>query len=194
MSRIVVGHFQHAEQRDEALAALARAGFSPDEYGWFYLNPPGQHGLRMLGGDSASDEGASESGKGAGTAAAIGGAAGLAVGSLGGPIGALAGAGVGAYIGSLAGALGRTHHPHVHEGTVQHPVEPPAGPAISVCVDRPGSEQTAIEILKAANARQIERGNGIWADGEWQDYDPREPMDIVSRQDSVPPPRPADAD
>ena len=71
MSTIIVGHFEHVEQRDSAVAALAQAGFAADEVSPFYLNPPGQHGLRRFGGDTASVEGASSAGKGATAAAAI---------------------------------------------------------------------------------------------------------------------------
>ena len=190
MSTIVVGHFEHVEQRDSALAELSRQGFAADEFGPYYLNPPGQHGLRRFGGDVSSDEGASTAGKGAVKAAAIGGAAGLAIGSIAGPVGALAGAGVGAYVGSLAGALGETHEPHAENATIEHPVEPPAGPAISVCVDRPGSEASAAGVLRQFNARQIERASGLWADGEWQDYDPRKPTEILYKSvpGTTPPP------
>jgi len=87
MSSIIVGHFEQAEQLEQARAAIAARDFATDEYSSYYLNPPGQHGLRRFGGDSASDEGASEAGKGAATTALIGGAAGLALGSIGGPIG-----------------------------------------------------------------------------------------------------------
>lgn len=190
MSTIVVGHFEHVEQRENALAELARQGFGNEEFGPYYLNPPGQHGLRRFGGDVSSDEGASEAGKGAAAAAAIGGAAGLAIGSVAGPVGALAGAGVGAYVGSLAGALRGTHEPHPEDATVEHPVEPPAGPAIAVCVDRSGSEQSAVAVLRHCNASQIERVSGTWADSECQDCDPRQPTEVLFKREpgTTPPP------
>ncbi|MCK0508354.1 hypothetical protein [Aromatoleum anaerobium] len=181
MSSIIVGHFAQAEQLEQARAAIAARDFAADEYSSYYLNPPGQHGLLRFGGDSASDEGASEAGKGAATAALIGGAAGLAIGSVGGPIGALAGAGVGAYVGSLAGALGRTHSAHPEQASVEHPAEPPAGPVLCVRVDRPGSEAVAVSVLTDCGARQIERASGTWAEGDWQDYDPRRPVEILYR-------------
>ena len=190
MSTIIVGHFEHVEQRDSAVAALARAGFSGDEVSAFYLNPPGQHGLRRFGGDTSSDEGASSAGKGATTAAVVGGAAGLAIGSVAGPIGALAGAGVGAYVGSLAGALGKTHEPHVEDATAEHPVVPPGGPAIAVCVDRGGSESSAVDVLKEHNARQIERERGTWVDGECVDCEVNTPAEVLFSRASrtIPPP------
>lgn len=179
MSTIIVGHFEHVEQRDSAVAALARQGFTGDEVSAFFLNPPGQHGLRRFGGDTSSDEGASSAGKGATAAAVVGGAAGLAIGSVAGPIGALAGAGVGAYVGSLAGALGKTHEPHIEDATAEHPVVPPGGPAIAVCVDRSGSEAGAVDVLKDHNARQIEREHGTWADGEYIDCEAHTPAEVL---------------
>ena len=191
MSTIIVGHFEHVEQRDSAVAALAQAGFAADEVSPFYLNPPGQHGLRRFGGDTASDEGASSAGKGATAAAAVGGADGLAIGSMAGPIGAIAGAGVGAYVGSLAGALGKTHEPKLENATAEHPVAPPGGPAIAVCVDRAGCEASAIDILKDHDARQIEREQGTWADGECIDCEALTPAEILFSRphESIPTPR-----
>ncbi len=187
MSTIVAAHFEQPEQLDRAVQELKAQGFSEQEYAVYYLNPPGQHGLTPIGGDVHSDEGAEEAGKGAVTGATLGGAVGLAVGGAVGmaaggialPVGLLAGAGVGAYTGSLVGALGKTHEPNPEEASREHPIEPPAGPMLAVCVDRAATETLAIMILNQAGAREIERSEGRWVDGEWLDFDPRRPAETI---------------
>lgn len=179
MTTIIAGHFENVDQLQDAVGQLGRQGFAPSDFATYFLNPPGQRGLYWLGGDAPSDQGTTGAGKGAAVGGAVGGTAGLAVGSIGGPIGALAGAGVGAYVGSLIGALSRMHEPEPDKATVEHPAEPPGGPMIAINVDRPGAEAAAIGILGRCGAVQINRANGTWQAGEWTDYDPRQPIDVL---------------
>ncbi|CAL94406.1 hypothetical protein [Azoarcus olearius] len=183
MATIIAGHFDHVEHLNEAIRLLEGQGFGPGDYASFYLNPPGQHGLYMLGGDAAADQGSDGAGKGAAAGAAIGGGVGMVVGAIGGPIGALAGSGVGAYLGALAGALSQTTDPEPAAATKDVPAEPPGGPMLAIHVDQPGQEATAIAILGHSMARQIDRANGTWTDGTWTDFDPREPVvTLLKRQ------------
>ena len=50
-------------------------------------------------------------------------------------------------------------------------------PEIAVNVDRPGTQDKAVEILRRAGAEDIVPAEGEWRDGQWQDYDPRVPAD-----------------
>lgn len=189
MATIVAGHFEHVEQLQKALELLAEQGFSKHDYATYYLNPAGQHGLFWLGGDARSDEGSRDAGKSAAVGAVVGGTTGVAagtttglmVGSIGGPIGALAGAGVGAYLGALIGALKGLHAPEPEQASVEHPVEPMGGPMVAIHAGTPGSDGTAIVILERCGAQQISRAQGTWKEGEWIDFDPRAPIDLIKR-------------
>lgn len=192
MAQIVAGWFATNEEAEEALAALGRSGFVASEYSSFYLAPPGQHGDRPLQDVVHHDEGAKDSGGGAMKGAAVGGAVGLAAGTAAaiataplGPAAAVAGAGIGAYVGSLAGAMKKTHHGQLQQASIEEPVERPAGAMVSVCTERPGCEAQAIATLRAQGARGIERAQGDWRDGGWQDFDPRVPPQLVSRAGSL---------
>lgn len=184
MATIIVGHFDRIVQLQEAVRLLEEQGFSPPDYAAYYLNPPGQHGLYGLGGDAHHDHGSHDAGPGAATGALLGGAtgalaggaAGLAIGTIGGPIGALAGSSIGAYLGALAGALGRSTGPKASQASSEAPAEAPGGPMLAVLAERPGSEAAAVAIFGRALARRIDRANGDWVDGEWGNFDPREPV------------------
>jgi hypothetical protein len=184
MAKLVTGRIDDADELQRTLNALADAGFDRREYGTFYVGPAGQHDIFPIGGDAYRDKATEESAGGAATGAAMGGAAGLAIGAVGavalpvaGIAAALAGAGVGAYVGSLMGAMSQTRHAEREESTQEHPVEPQGGVRIAVNVERPGTEDRAMEILRNAGAEDIVPAEGEWRDGEWKDFDPRVPAD-----------------
>ena len=183
MAQIVAGRFDRSLDADAALEALKREGFSRGEVDAFYVGPPGQHAMRPLGGDAPhSSEGSRRGGIGAGIGAAIGLVVGLAAGLLGAiklgaptvPLAAL----LGALVGAFAGALASFHGGARRYASVEHPVEPQGGRMIAICVDRPGTERAAVEILRAHNARDVGRAEGEWRDG-WRDFDPRNPLAAV---------------
>lgn len=183
MSRIVAGRFDRTLDADAALEGLKREGFSRSEVDTFYVGPPGQHAMTRVGGDApSSSEGSQRGGVGAGIGAALGLLVGLIVGFIGAadlgrpsvPLAAL----LGALIGAFAGALATFRGGRRRWASVEHPVEPPGGRMIAVCVDRPGSERAAVEILRSNNARDVGRAEGQWRDG-WQDFDPRNPLAAV---------------
>jgi hypothetical protein len=182
MAKLVVGRFEDVDHTKRLLEALPEAGFGRREYGLFYVAPPGQHALYPIGGDAYSDEGAKHAGETAATGAAVGGVTGLAAGAVaaatlpfGGWIVALAATGVGAYLGSFMGALSGTEQGTPSEATTEQPVEQPGGPRVAICVDRPGTEQAAIALLRRFGAKDIGRAEGEWREGEWKDFDPRVP-------------------
>src|SRR5690349_12566101 len=158
MSHIVAGRFDRTLDADAALEALKREGFSRSEVDAFYVGPPGQHAMTSVGGDAPhSSEGSQRGGVGAGIGAVIGLVIGLIAGFVGAidlgrptvPLAALLGALVGAFAGALASFRGGERR----WASPAHPVEPKAGRMIAVCVDRPGSERPAVEILRSNNAR-----------------------------------------
>lgn len=180
MSKIVAGRFTDAAGAQAVLNALPGQGFDRSEFQSFYVNPRGQHALHPAGGDSLADEGSEQADKGAVRGALIGaclgGLAGIALWLLLDRLIAVpALAALGAYVGSLVGALSRLRGGNVRRATVEHPVERPAGPMVAIQVDRPGAESRAIETLRRYGARDIERTEGEWRAGNWQDFDPRVP-------------------
>jgi len=189
MSTIVAARFETQTQADEARAALAQAGFDRSEYGSFYLTPPGQHAQTPIGGDAHHDEGAKHSGAAAAAGGAVGGAAGLAVGGLAAaagepglaPAAVVAGAGVGAYVGSLAGALKGSRAGDPSRARPDEPVERPAGIMVAVCVDRYGTRERAIDVLRTQRGQDLEEAQGTWREAAWADFDPRIPRRLLDR-------------
>ena len=183
MSRIVCGRFDRTLDCDAAIQALRRAGFQPAEIDTFYVGPPGQNQLNPTGGDAPhSSEGSRHAGRGAAIGAGIGLAAGLVVGSIGaidlGPATVFLGGGLGALVGSFAGAMNSVRAGRRSQASVEHPVEGLGGRMVAVNVDRGGTEQTAMEVLRRYGARDFGRTHGEWRDGSWQDFDPRTPLAV----------------
>jgi hypothetical protein len=184
MSRIVAARFERSIDADTALAALRGEGFTDAEVDSFAVNPPGQHAMTPIGGDVHADAGA----RGAGWTAILGAGLGLVVGLVIGSIASLhLGApalffigGLGALVGAFAGVMSRLHHPRRSEGTAEHPArEMRAGRMIAVCVDRSGTEEHALAILRRSGASDLGRAQGQWRDGGWKDFDPRRPLATV---------------
>lgn len=182
MSLIVAARFDTFESAEKAAAVLMNDGIAPSDLHTFYVNPPGAHGRYPLGGDQAADpdsEGAPYS--------AVGGAA--AVGLVGALVGGViaftfsdsllplvGGAGVGAYIGSLAGAvysLGRKRPSRTRQQVFQAKVHEgrPSGVVLAVHTSQEHEKRIA-EILRTAGGVEVERAQGRWANGRWEDFDP----------------------
>ena len=180
MSRIVAGRFDRSIDADAALDALKREGFSRQEVDAFYVSPPGQNAMTPLGGDAPhSSEGSRKAGMGAAVGAAVGLAAGLIIGSLIGAHAVLLACALGALVGAFAGAMATVRGGRRSVATVEHPVESRGGRMIAICVERTGCEPTAVNILRAYNAREVGRAEGVWRDGSWRDFDPRQPLAAV---------------
>ena len=187
MSTIIVGRFETQADADRALQALAGAGFQSGEYGSFYLNPAGQHATYPIGGDAHHDEGTKASGKTATAGGAIGGVAGVALGTAAGAAvgpaptaaGAIAGAGVGAYVGSLAGGLAGAHSGDAQQASREEPVERASGVMVTVCVDRSGTQDTALQVLRDHGALDLACATGEGLAGSWVDFDPRRTPQLI---------------
>jgi hypothetical protein len=132
-----------------------------------------------IGGDVYSDAGARSAGRSGAIGAAFGLAAGLIIGSLIGMHAVLLSCGLGALVGAFAGVMTSLHGGSRREATPEHPLESRGGRMIAVCVDRPGTERLAIDALRANNARDLGIAEGVWRDGSWRDFDPRQPLATV---------------
>lgn len=182
MARLVTGRFDDVHGVERAIAALRAAGYRSEQFGTFYVAPPGQHDKLPLGGDSLHDAGTKESAPGAAAGAAVGGGAGIALGAVAavalpvaGLAAVLAGAGLGAYVGSLMGAMSQAKDVPAEAATTEHPVgHQPGGVRIAVNVDQ-ADEASALRALEGAGAKDIARAQGVWEAREWKDYDPRVP-------------------
>jgi len=180
MSRIIAGRFETQAAADVAAVALADAGFTREEYGSFYVAPPGQHGRYPIGGDAHHDEGTRHSGAKAMVGGVIGGVAGLAAGGIAAAAGepgfiapaVIAGTGVGAYAGSLHGGLSGARAGDPAQATADEPVERRAGVMLAACVDREGADRLALDVLAQQGATDIEEAQGVWRNGVWEDFDP----------------------
>jgi hypothetical protein len=55
----------------------------------------------------------------------------------------------------------------------------PAGMLVAVAFDDPGLESRAVDLLRDLGAHHIERARGNIVDGDWADFDPASPPDII---------------
>lgn len=185
MALIVAARFTTFEQAQGAARALFAEGFAEDDVHVFYVNTAGAHAMYPVGGDRSVDPDS----KGAQYGALLGGAGlgliGAVVGGLIGsalqfaPLAVLAVAGVGAYIGSLLGALWVTGRKRPGSGSrasgkPDHPEVRQAGVLLALHTD-PAREASACKVLRAAGGDDVERANGRWRDGQWEDFDPLRP-------------------
>lgn len=184
MSLIVAARFQTFDQAEAAAQRLFADGFRDEDMHTFYVNIAGEHARYPVGGDRKADPDA----RGASAGAVIGAAAlGILFAVVCGiiawqidpsAIAVAAAGGVGAYIGALAGALWVTgrgrrlarggHARH------SHPEVRPAGVLLALHI-APDQEARAVALLREAGGMDVERANGRWMNGKWEDFDPLVP-------------------
>jgi hypothetical protein len=150
-----------------------QSGVSREFICQFRVNPPGMHDQFPVGGDRDESPGAHKASSGAAIGAAVGAAAGLAAGAaitpLMGPAGVVAGAATGAYAASLVGGMGNTSNEPQPEPEEMRPAEA----LVAVNADAAGiAAEDIVRILEDCGAWQVERAEGLWAEGEWKDFDP----------------------
>ncbi len=182
MATIIAGRLPEQSNVQQAAAALLRAGFDSSSIASFYLSSAGQHDLHPLGGDREASPGAEDTATGRTAAMTGAGAVGAVIGAatapITGPIGAVTGAAVGAYVGGLAGSLSDM------EADGQQPDENPipnrqAGMMLAVDIDG-GDPEAVVEILRQLGAEDIEQAEGTIRDGDWQDFDPLMPPQLIN--------------
>ena len=186
MAIIITGNFQQQDEAQRALSDLADAGFDAHQTTTFFVNPPGQHDLYPIGGDEDESPGTESTAGGAASGAAVGGAIGVAVGlatlPVLGPGAAVAGVGAGAYVGSLYGALGNTddkNNPETEAGRKEprHSQQlRKSGMLVAIATPASAQQDTAISILRAHGATDLERTEGTMVAGEWTDFNPLTPL------------------
>ncbi len=177
MTTIVAGRFSTHDDAARAVGALIERGFRHSDTSEFFVNPPGQHNQLPTGGDQFADAESSKAHVGAAVGAAAGSAAGIAAAAaipgLGIPL-ALGVIALGAYTGSFMGTMSKLGD----SGDAQKLDASPGrqgGEMVAVRVLNDEAERTALEVLKAQGAHDVERREGVWSDGQWQDFDPVEP-------------------
>jgi hypothetical protein len=174
MAQIIAGGFQNIVPADNAIERLMQAGISREYICQYRVNPPGMHDEFPVGGDRDESPGAHKATSGAAVGAVVGAAAGLAAGAaitpMLGPAGVVAGAATGAYTASLVGGMGNTE-----KGAAQPQPEDmrPAEALVAVNADAAGiAPEEIVRIFEECGAWQVERAEGVWAEGEWKDFDP----------------------
>ena len=195
MATIIAGGFDVSIDADAAVQRLKEAGIDSEFICNFRVNAPGQHGALPAGGDHHASAGAHEAGKGAGKGAAIGAAAGLVAGAaitpVVGPIGIAAGVAAGAYGGALTGGMKAGVDKEAQPGndTVR-----PAENMIAVNADAgPLAADEVVRIMEECGARQVESNQGVWANGEWADFNPVSMPHLVGGRDAHEPGAQSDA-
>lgn len=184
MSLIVAARFQTFDEAREAAQRLRREGFDEGDIHTFYINTAGEHARYPLGGDRVADPDARGAHLGALAGAAL---VGLAFALAGGLVALWAGAailvvaaaaGAGAYVGALGGALWmagrRRRRPSAAAASPEHPPLRQAGVMLALPVT-PERESVARGVLRDAGGHDIERAQGRWLDGKWEDFDPLKP-------------------
>ncbi|MFA7668156.1 MAG: hypothetical protein WCX93_02295 [Burkholderiaceae bacterium] len=181
MSLIIAARFDTFDAANAAAQRLMGAGVHEDALHVFYVNPPGAHDSYPVGGDQAADPGTRRAPRKALGTAAVLGALGAVVGGVivasfaDSFIPIIAGAGVGAYVGSLAGAMrgmdprrDRVQDPHRVQVTGEGRA---AGVLLAVNADGERSREIA-GLLVESGGREVERAQGRWRGGKWEDFDP----------------------
>jgi hypothetical protein len=180
MSTIIAGHVETQSKAQEVINELQRIGFSPEQIASFYVNPPGQHDRYPIGGDFERSPGAEDTGKGAAVGVAAGAAAGLAASPAIGPLGPL----VGGYIGGLVGSLVETKDSDEDTPPNAPPHEHRSGLMVAVAADDESLRTSAIDLLHSMGAYDIETAEGTISDGDWVDFDPVVPANLIDLGDA----------
>jgi hypothetical protein len=173
MDNIIAARFQTDDEAKAAAASLADL-VDKNDICIFFNNQPGAHDSARDA-NSSGDQGAA---KGATTGAASGSVVAGTIGTLaGGPaVGALAAA-VGGYTGSLAGTARGL--PDEGEATNKAPCPRSAGMMLAARVMNTDNSSQIIERLRSYGAADIERAQGKWVNGDWVDFDPATPPQLV---------------
>jgi hypothetical protein len=82
---------------------------------------------------------------------------------------------VGGYAGSLVGAVNKMRGRR--EQTKERNDPRDAGVMIATRVDNEAAADAVARVLRDRGAGSVERADGMWKNGQWQDFDPRIPPD-----------------
>ena len=92
---------------------------------------------------------------------------------------------LGAYTGSFLGTMSKLGDSGDAERLHASPGRP-GGEMVAVRVLNDEAERTAIEVLRAHGAQDIERHEGEWRNGQWVDFDPVAPPATIDAPDRDP--------
>ncbi len=180
MASIIAGSFNDQSAVDAAVGALRAAGFPAGHISAFFVAPAGQHARYPIGGDHDKSTGAERTVQGTAAGATAGGMIGAAIGAMSapltGPIGAITGGLVGAHVGNLVGALGAMKD---DDGPPDAPRIRHAGLMVAVSTPTEHCVQRAIALLRDQGAVALESGSGSIVQGDWQDFDPSVPPQLI---------------
>lgn len=172
MENIIAGRFQTEDEARSAAASLADL-VNKNDISIFFNNQPGAHDSD----EDAESPGDQDAGKGAAAGAISGGVVAGTLGMLvGGPAAGALTAAVGAYTGSLVGTAGGLAE---EERMNKAPRPRPPGVMVAVRAANADDTQRIIEHLKQHGAADIERAKGNWVNGNWVDFDPVAPPQLV---------------
>ncbi|CAM3971218.1 Glycine zipper family protein [Bordetella tumbae] len=187
MSLIVAARYQTFDQAGVAAQHLERHGFAGDRVHTFYVNTAGSHDRYPVGGDRREDPDATGGVIGVLFGASILGVLGAALTMLAvrnfqySSLIVIAAGGVGAYVGALIGAMvavGRVHRRRIRRNGAavveEHPPVRAAGVLLAVAVSS-DKEGEVTRLLRESGGQDVERANGRWENGKWQDFDPLVP-------------------
>lgn len=188
MSLIVAARYQTFEQAGVAAELLQRHGFAGDQIHTFYVNTAGSHDRFPVGGDRREDPDATGGVIGVLFGASILGLLGAALTMLAvrnfeySSLIVIAAGGVGAYVGALIGAMvavGRVRRRRIRRNggvsvVEEHPPVRAAGVLLAVTVSSDKETEVA-RLLRESGGQDVERANGRWENGKWQDFDPLVP-------------------
>jgi hypothetical protein len=193
MNSIINGNFQDLNAAKRAITDLLGTGFSADRTSCFSVEIPGHNAdtyaseATVLEADGQAKE-APQAAEGALSGAALGGAIGAAVAlatlPVLGPIVAATAVGVGAYGGSLYGALGgmaaaASEETEASIMAMQNAKHRQSGTLVAVVANDDVQQDTAKRILHSHGALDIELRDGTLQNGQWLDFNPNLPLQLV---------------
>lgn len=188
MTALITGNFQDTALATKVLAELNQAGFNRAQFSAMPVGVSNPQLASQMRGHPEEELSAENAGVGAASGAAIGGAIGIVAGLAALPVlgpAVIATGAVGAYAGSLVGALnGLDDESTADPQAARRVVEPaqrrrPKGTWVVVAAATAAEQTTAIGILRAHGATDIERTEGDFADGCWRDFDVVAPLKLL---------------
>jgi len=168
MATVIAARFQLIEQTELVLELLMKAGFAEGKMTSFYVNPAGQHGVYMIGGDQYESSG-------------------IPVFDKGTRLGSVTKSLVEAVIGAgsheekhVSGHVPTIRHRQGTDNAIRNPAPEigelrKSGMLVAVELGAPSLQSATVALLLGLGAKNIEKMDGEIVDGEWLDFNPLSP-------------------
>ena len=175
MSLIVAARFETFEAAEQAAASMIEQGIRQEAIQVFFVNRTGPLDPHPKGHPHPEAVQAEYGAvKGAAVIGIVGALIGVAItytltDSL---LPIVGGAGVGAYVGSLAGALYIMGRAKARQPGERPPAKERTSGVVLAVNAAPEAEQKIVRMLRAAGGVEVERAQGQWVDGRWEDFNP----------------------